>query len=61
MPYLAEAPALVTDFVSSDGPLGGIGEVSPVTLPAALANAIFSASGKRLRAMPLARHGLRLV
>jgi isoquinoline 1-oxidoreductase beta subunit len=61
MPYLAECPQLVTEFVNSDGPLGGIGEVSPVTLPAALANAIFSATGRRLRSMPLPRHGLQLV
>ncbi|HEY1394152.1 MAG TPA: molybdopterin cofactor-binding domain-containing protein [Methylibium sp.] len=60
MPYLAESPQLVTEFMQSDAPLGGIGEVSPVTLPAALANAIFSATGRRLRSMPLPRHGLQL-
>ncbi|HEX2646344.1 MAG TPA: molybdopterin cofactor-binding domain-containing protein, partial [Candidatus Dormibacteraeota bacterium] len=60
LPYLAEAPELVTEFIQGGGPLGGIGEVSPVTLPAALANAIFAATGRRLRAMPVTRHGLRL-
>jgi isoquinoline 1-oxidoreductase beta subunit len=60
MPYLSEAPQLVTEFIEGGGPLGGIGEVSPVTLSAALANAIFSATGRRLRSMPLPRHGLQL-
>ncbi len=60
LPYLAEAPELVTEFIQGGGPLGGIGEVSPVTLPAALANAIFAATDRRLRSMPIGRHGLRL-
>jgi len=59
LPYLAESPELVTEFVSGGGDLGGIGETSPVTVAPALANAISSATGRRLRSMPLARHGLR--
>jgi isoquinoline 1-oxidoreductase subunit beta len=58
MPHLAETP-LVTEFVASGGKLGGVGEVSPVTVPAALANAIFAATGKRLRSLPVGRHGLQ--
>jgi isoquinoline 1-oxidoreductase beta subunit len=60
LPYLAEAPDLVTDFIQSGERLGGIAETGPVTVAPALANAIFSATGCRLRAMPLSRHGLRL-
>jgi isoquinoline 1-oxidoreductase beta subunit len=60
MPTLAETPELVVEFVPSDGPLGGIGEVSPVTTPPALCNALFAATGRRLRSLPLARHGLVL-
>jgi len=59
LPYLAESPELVTEFLESGGELGGIGEVSPVTVPPALANAVFAATGRRLRSMPLGRHGLR--
>jgi isoquinoline 1-oxidoreductase beta subunit len=60
LPYLAEAPELVTELMPSGEKLGGIGETSPVTVSPALANAIFAACGRRLRAMPLGRHGLRL-
>jgi isoquinoline 1-oxidoreductase beta subunit len=58
LPYLSETPELVTEFIESGAKLGGIGEISPVTVPPALANAIYAASGKRLRSMPLSRHGL---
>ncbi|HKA37489.1 MAG TPA: molybdopterin cofactor-binding domain-containing protein [Thermoanaerobaculia bacterium] len=60
LPYLAESPELVTEFLPSGEKLGGIGETGPVPVPPALANAVFAATGKRLRAMPLGRNGLRL-
>jgi len=41
-------------------PLGGTGEIGPVTIIPALANAIFAATGRRLRSLPLSRHGLTL-
>lgn len=59
LPTLAETPRLVTEFIEGGEKLGGIGETSPVTVPPALANAIFAATGRRLRSMPLARHGLQ--
>jgi len=60
MPYLAETPDLVTEFIEGGGELGGVGELSPVTVPPVLANAIFAASGRRIRSMPIAEHGLHL-
>jgi isoquinoline 1-oxidoreductase beta subunit len=39
--------------------LGGTGEVGPVTLIPALGNALFAATGQRLRSLPFNRHGYR--
>ena len=36
-------------------PSGGLGEVGPVCVPAALCNALFAATGKRHRELPLSR------
>ena len=59
MPYLAETPDIRVEFIDGGGKLGGVGEVSPVAVTPALANAIFAATGRRIRSMPLSRHGLR--
>jgi isoquinoline 1-oxidoreductase beta subunit len=50
---LADAPTFETVIVQSDAPLGGVGE--PGTPPAApaLANALYAATGKRARSLPL--------
>ncbi len=52
----AQAPEIVVEFIKSDERPSGLGE--PVTPPAypALANAVFAASGKRIREIPLNRH-----
>jgi isoquinoline 1-oxidoreductase subunit beta len=59
MPHIADTPDLVTEFIDSGSELGGVGEVGPVTLTPALANAVHAAIGRRLRSMPVSRHGLR--
>jgi isoquinoline 1-oxidoreductase subunit beta len=49
---LAEAPEVDVHFVESSASMGGIGEPGvPPTAPA-LANAIFAATGKRIRQLP---------
>ncbi|RTL67136.1 MAG: xanthine dehydrogenase family protein molybdopterin-binding subunit [Hyphomicrobiales bacterium] len=60
--HLWEAPPIVTThFVESPGEkIGGLGEVGPVSIPPAVANAIFAATGARVRSLPLADHGYTL-
>jgi isoquinoline 1-oxidoreductase beta subunit len=55
---LPDTPELVTDFLENRKTLGGLGEIGPVGVPAALCNALFAATGKRHRRLPLAREGI---
>jgi isoquinoline 1-oxidoreductase beta subunit len=58
---LDETPPIEVHIVnSSTKGLGGTGEVGPVTLVPAVANALFAATGQRYRSLPLSRHGLTL-
>lgn len=61
--HLWESPRSVeTILVDGDpnGTAGGLGEGGPVPLPPALANAVFAATGERVRQLPLARAGFTL-
>src|SRR4030095_16752176 len=56
-----ETPPIEVHIVnSSTKGMGGTGEVGPVTLVPAVTNALFAATGKRYRTLPLSRHGLSL-
>jgi isoquinoline 1-oxidoreductase beta subunit len=50
---LAEMPAVETHIVQSDAEPGGVGEPAVPVVAPALANAVFAASGRRLRRLPL--------
>jgi len=51
---LSDTPELVTDFLENRSAIGGLGEIGPVCVPAALCNALFAATGRRHRRLPLA-------
>jgi isoquinoline 1-oxidoreductase beta subunit len=58
---MPEMPPIEIHLINSGGrPLGGTGEVGPVTMIPAIANAIFSATQTRLRSLPLSKHGFSL-
>jgi isoquinoline 1-oxidoreductase beta subunit len=50
---LAEAPAIDVHLVPSTAPPGGIGEAGVPPIAPAVANAVFAATGQRLRGLPL--------
>jgi isoquinoline 1-oxidoreductase beta subunit len=56
--HLAETPPCEVHFIDSGEKLGGTGELGPVPIHAAVCNAIFAATGKRIRTLPLSRSGL---
>jgi CO/xanthine dehydrogenase Mo-binding subunit len=58
---MPEMPPVEVYLINSGArPLGGTGEVGPVTVLPALANAIFAATNTRVRSMPLSRHGFSI-
>ena len=59
MVRLAEAPKIDVHLVPSGGKVwGGAGEPATPPIAAAVANAIFAATGKRLRSLPISDHDL---
>lgn len=54
-----EAPDIETYIINSGESLGGAGEPGTPAIAPALANAIFNATGKRIRELPVKMHDLR--
>ena len=59
LPQISEMPQVETVLVPTGGFWGGHGEPAILPLPAAICNAIFAATGKRIRSLPLKHHDLR--
>jgi isoquinoline 1-oxidoreductase len=61
VPRFADAPPIETVLMDrKDLPSAGAGETPIIGIAPAIANAIFDATGQRIRSMPLARNGLKL-
>jgi isoquinoline 1-oxidoreductase beta subunit len=61
MMRMAEAPEVVSVIVPSRDFWGGVGEPPVPPVAPALCNAIFAATGKRIRALPVMNHDLRAI
>ncbi|MDB6084565.1 MAG: Isoquinoline 1-oxidoreductase [Gammaproteobacteria bacterium] len=57
---LAQTPTIEVSILQSDAPVGGVGEEAVPPVAPAVANALFSATGVRLRSLPLMRQGFTL-
>lgn len=58
LPTLADCPEMRIEFLASDAPPADPGELGAVVAPPAIANALFSATGLRLRRLPLLSDGI---
>jgi isoquinoline 1-oxidoreductase subunit beta len=58
LPLLADVPEIEVEFVRSNAKPGGVSELGVAAVAPAVANALFSAAGIRLRDLPLLSSGL---
>ena len=60
MTRIEHIPEIEVSILESRQEMGGIGEVGTPALFPALTNALYPATGKRLRSLPISKHGFTL-
>ena len=60
MVLVSHIPTIEVSILESRQEMGGIGEVGTPALFPALTNALYAATGKRIRSLPISQHGFRL-
>ena len=58
LPTLADCPEMRIELIASEAPPADPGELGAVVAPPAIANALYSATGLRLRRLPLLSDGI---
>ena len=58
LPDLSQTPQILIEFIDSDRDPGGLGEIGVPVVAPAIANAMFAATGRRIRRIPLSAHPL---
>jgi CO/xanthine dehydrogenase Mo-binding subunit len=52
---LSECPQIDTQLIASGEEPGGVGETGTACIAAAVCNAVFAATGRRIRSLPVSR------
>ena len=58
---LKGSPEISVEIIESGYEIGGVGEVAVPLAAPALTSAIFSSSGRRIRTLPLSKHGIKII
>jgi len=55
---LKDTPEIIVHIIENHEPSGGLGEAGTPLIGPAVANAVFAATGKRIRRLPIKRNDL---